>query len=138
MAITVTESIDVAVPARTAYQQWTRFESLPRFMKGVESVEQIDDTHLRWLIRAGVRKREFDAVVIARLPHEKVAWTSTAGPTHAGAVTFRPLDADATRVTIRLDWQPEGVAERLGSAIGADRWRVRADLKRFKAVMENR
>ncbi|ONH24905.1 SRPBCC family protein [Pseudofrankia asymbiotica] len=138
MANTVVESIDVAVPVRTAYHQWTQFESLPRFMKGVEVVEQLDDTHLRWHITAGVQRREFDAVITERLPDERVAWTSTEGPTHAGAVTFHRLDGDETRVTIRLDWQPAGVAEKVGSVIGADEWRVKADLKRFKAFIENR
>ncbi|MBL7500530.1 SRPBCC family protein [Frankia sp. CNm7] len=138
MASTVTASIDVAVPVRTAYDQWTQFGSLPRFMKGVESVEQLDDTHLRWRITAGVQRREFDAVITEQLPDERVAWRSTEGPTHAGAVTFHRLDADETRVTIQLDWQPAGVAEKVGSAIGADEWRVKADLKRFKAFIENR
>src|SRR5262245_19036308 len=137
MARTVAEAIDIAVPVRTAYHQWTQFDSLPRFMKGVKSVEQLDDTHLRWHITAGVRHREFEAVITERLPDEKVAWRSTEGPTHAGAVTFHRLDTDETRVTIQLDWQPASVAEKVGSAIGADEWRVRADLKRFKAFIEN-
>jgi uncharacterized membrane protein len=136
MATTVTESIDVAVPARAAYHQWTQVESLPRFMRGVRSVEQIDDIHLRWHIRAGLQDREFDAVVTERIPDERFAWTSTEGPTHAGTVTFHRLDTNQTRVTIQLDWRPKGMAEKLGSAIGADRWRVKADLKRFKAFIE--
>ncbi|ONH22639.1 SRPBCC family protein [Pseudofrankia asymbiotica] len=137
MARTVVESIDVAVPVRAAYRQWTQFESLPRFMQGVESVEQLDDTHLRWHITAGVRHRAFDAIITEQLLDERVVWRSTEGPLHAGAVTFHRLDADETRVTIRLDWQPAGVAEKVGSAIGADEWRVKADLKRFKAFLEN-
>ncbi|OHV31357.1 MULTISPECIES: SRPBCC family protein [Pseudofrankia] len=138
MATTVAESIDVAVPVRTAYNQWTQFESFPHFMNGVESIQQIDDTHTHWHVKVAGQDREFDAAITEQLPDERVAWKSTDGPTHAGVVTFHRLNADETRVTVQLDWQPEGVAEKVGSAVGADDRRVKADLKRFKAFIENR
>jgi hypothetical protein len=43
---TIQESIEVAAPVTTAYNQWTQFEEFPSFMQGVKEVRQLDDTHL--------------------------------------------------------------------------------------------
>jgi hypothetical protein len=136
MASTVQESIDVHVPIRTAYDQWTQFESFPNFMDGVEAISRLDDTHTHWKVRVGGQEREFDAAVTERRPDERVAWRSTGGTRHAGVVTFHRLSDDDTRVTVRMDWQPEGFAEKAGAAIGIDDRRVKADLRRFKSFIE--
>ncbi|WP_232295313.1 SRPBCC family protein [Parafrankia sp. EUN1f] len=107
-------------------------------MNGVESIEQIDNTHTCWHVKVGGQEREFDAAITERLPDERVAWESTNGPTHAGVVAFHRLNSDETRVTVQLDWQPDGVAETIGSAVGADDRRVKADLKRCRTFMEGR
>ncbi|OAA26178.1 polyketide cyclase / dehydrase family protein [Frankia sp. EI5c] len=138
MASVVQESIDVDVPVRAAYNQWTQFESFPNFMEGVESVQQIDDTHTHWRIKVGGNEREFDAAITEQHPDERVAWKSTGGTKHAGVVTFHRLADDATRVTVQMDWEPEGLAEKAGAVIGADERRVKGDLKRFKAFIERR
>src|SRR3954471_15063539 len=116
---TVEESIDVAVPVSTAYDQWTQFESFPQFMSGVESIRQLDDRRTHWVTSiAGVR-REFDAEITEQHPDERIAWASVGGDTrHAGVVTFHRLGDEDTRVTVQLDWQPEGVVEKVGSAVG--------------------
>ncbi|MCZ7438767.1 SRPBCC family protein [Micromonospora sp. WMMC241] len=136
---TVTESVDVQVPIRTAYDQWTQFESFPQFMDGVESITQIDPTHTRWVTKVAGVTREFDAEITEQHPDERVAWKSTGGDTkHAGVVTFHRLSDDQTRVTIQLDWEPEGLVEKAGSAAGVDSRQVKADAKRFKTFIENR
>ena len=134
----VTESIDVQVPVRTAYNQWTQFEEFPNFMGGVESIVQQDDTHTHWKTKIGGVEREFDAEITEQHPDERVAWKSTDGTTHAGVVTFHRLSDDETRVTVQLDWQPEGIAEKAGAAVGVDDRQVKADLDRFKKFIENR
>ncbi|WP_261556146.1 SRPBCC family protein [Frankia tisae] len=138
MASTVQESIEVHVPIRTAYNQWTQFESFPNFMDGVESIAQLDNTHTHWKIKVGGQEREFDATITEQLPDERVAWKSTEGTTHAGVVTFHRLADDETRVTVQMDWKPEGLAEKAGAAVGLDDRRVKADLKRFKSFIEHR
>ena len=135
---TVTKSIDVAVPVRTAYNQWTQFESFPRFMDGVESITQTDDRHLHWRTKIGPTVREFDTEITEQHPDERVAWKSTAGPQHAGVVTFHRLGDQQTRVTIQPEWQPDGLTERAGSALNADDRQVKADLQRFKTFIESR
>lgn len=135
---TVEESVYVNVPVRMAYNQWTQFEDFPTFMKGVESVTQLDPTHLHWKTTVGGVEREFDAVVTEQHPDERVAWRSTGGVEHAGVVTFHRISDTSTKVMVQVDWEPEGVVENVGSAVGADDLRVKADLGRFKEFIESR
>jgi uncharacterized membrane protein len=135
---TVTKSVDVTVPVRKAYDQWTQFESFPQFMGGVQSISQKDPTHMHWKTKVGGVEREFDAEVTEQHPDERVAWKSTDGTTHAGVVTFHRLSDAETRVTVQLDWQPDGVVEKVGALAGVDDHQVKADLDRFKDFIENR
>jgi uncharacterized membrane protein len=135
----VTETIDVHVPVRTAYNQWTQFESFPQFMSGVESISQVDDRRTHWVTKVGGVRREFDAEITEQHPDERIAWKSVGGDTkHAGVVTFHRLGDQDTRVTVQLDWQPEGVVEKAGAAAGVDNLQVKADAKRFKEYVEER
>ncbi|BEL04045.1 SRPBCC family protein [Actinoplanes sichuanensis] len=136
---TVTESVDVNVPIGTAYNQWTQFEDFPKFMDGVESITQLDNRRTHWVTKVAGQTREFDAEITEQHPDERVAWKSTGGDTkHAGVVTFHRLADAETRVTIQLDWEPEGIAEKVGSAVGVDSHQVKADAKRFKEFIESR
>ena len=135
----VTKSIDVNVPVRTAYDQWTQFESFPQFMSGVESIRQIDDRHTHWVTKIGGVQREFDAEITEQHPDERIAWKSTSGDTdHAGVVTFHRLGDNETRVTVQLAWQPQGMAEKAGRMLGMDSHQVKADTARFKTFIEQR
>jgi uncharacterized membrane protein len=134
----VIESVEVAVPVSTAYNQWTQFEEFPRFMGGVEQVQQLDDTHLRWAAEIAGKREEWDAEITEQRPDERIAWRATGGKGNAGVVTFEPLGGSQTRVTVQLDWQPEGVTENVGAAIGMDDRQVSKDLERFKGLIEAR
>jgi uncharacterized membrane protein len=134
----VTESVDVTVPVRTAYNQWTQFEEFPQFMEGVEEVRQLSDTLTHWVTEiAGVR-REFDAQITEQVPDERVAWTSTGGVKQAGVVTFHRLNENHSRVTAQIEVEPEGVAEKAADALGLLTRRVKGDLGRFKEFIESR
>ncbi len=133
----ITESVDVAVPVRTAYNQWTQFEEFPRFMEGVEKVTQSDDTHLRWVAEFGGKREEWDAEITEQTPDQRVAWAARSGKGNAGVVTFHRLNDDETRVTVQMDWQPEGVLENVGTALGFDDRQVSKDLGRFKEMIES-
>jgi uncharacterized membrane protein len=135
---TIEESIDIDVPVRTVYDQWTQFEQFPSFMEGVESVTQLDDTHLHWVAEFGGARREWDAVVTEQHPDERVAWTSTSGTSNAGVVTFHKLDETKTRVMLQLDVDPEGFVEQVGDTLGFIRRRASGDLGRFKNLIESR
>lgn len=134
----IEQSIDVEVSVRTAYDQWTQFEQFPRFMEGVEEIRQTDDTHLHWRTRIAGREKEFDAVITEQTPDQRIAWTSQGGPEHAGVVTFHRLDEGRTRVMLQMDYEPEGMIEKVGDALGIVKSRVKGDLERFKEMIEQR
>jgi len=134
----VTESIDVNVPVRTAYNQWTQFEEFPRFMENVESVKQLDDTTLHWVAEIGGKRKEWRARITEQTPDQRVAWTNTDGARNAGVVTFHRLDDDTTRVTVQMDVDPEGPVESVGTALGLLERSVKGDLERFKKFIEGR
>ncbi|MBB4775154.1 SRPBCC family protein [Actinomadura livida] len=135
---TITESVNVTVPIRAAYDQWTRFETFPQFMEGVEEIRRLADGTLRWRTRIAGVTREFDARITEQHPDERVAWKSLEGPTHSGVVTFRRLDETTTRVTVQLEIDPEGFVEKAGDRFGALGRRVKGDLRRFKTFVEGR
>jgi uncharacterized membrane protein len=135
---TIEQHIDIDVPVRTAYDQWTQFEEFPTFMEGVESVTQVDDTHMRWVAEIGGARREWDAEITEQHPDHRIAWRSTDGTTNAGVVTFHRLDDSRTRVMVQIDHEPEGVIEKAGTALGFDSRRVKGDLERFKDLVEAR
>ena len=133
---TVKESIDVNVPVSTAYNQWTQFEEFPNFMEGVQSVGQVDDTHLRWVAEVGGEVREWQAEVVEQVPDQKIAWRVIDGKGPNGIVTFEPLGEEKTLVTVEMSYEPEGLKETLGAKIGMDSRQVREDLQRFKQLVE--
>lgn len=135
----IQKSIDVDVPVSTAYNQWTQFETFPQFMSGVESITQVDDTRLHWVTDIAGVEREFDAEISEQHPDERIAWHSVNGEAkHAGVVTFHRLDDAKTRVMVQIDWEPSGIAEKVGSAINVDDRQVAKDLERFKELIESR
>ena len=134
----IEQSIEVNVPVDTAYNQWTQFESFPQFMSGVESITQLDDTHLHWVTDIAGIEREFDAEITEQIPDERVAWTAREGKGNSGVVTFHRIDDAKTKIMLQLDWNPEGAVEKIGSAVGADDSRVKGDLERFKGLIESR
>lgn len=133
---THTATIDVNVPVSTAYNQWTQFESFPHFMEGVEQVRQTDDTHTHWVTKIGGVEREFDATITEQHPDERVAWKADSGPDQAGVVTFHRLDDGQSRVSLQLDFDPEGFVENAGDKLGFVDRRIKGDLERFKDFIE--
>jgi uncharacterized membrane protein len=135
---TIEKSIDVNVPVRPAYNQWTQFEEFPRFMEGVEHVRQLDDKRLHWKATVGGKTKEWDAEITEQRPDERIAWRSRGGANNAGVVTFHRLSDSTTRVMLQLEYDPEGVVENVGDAVGVVSARVKGDLERFKEFIESR
>jgi uncharacterized membrane protein len=134
---TVSEDIDVQVPISVAYNQWTQFESFPQFLSGVDEVRQLDDRHLHWKVSIAGVKREFDAEITEQVPDDRIAWNSTGGEDHAGVVTFHRLSADSTRISVRMDWEPQGVVEAIGALLQVDDIQIGKDLRKFKELIES-
>jgi len=134
----VEKSVDVRVPVRTAYNQWTQFEEFPRFMEGVKEVRQLDDTHLHWVADVAGKTEEWNARITEQTPDQRVAWTAESGTMNAGVVTFHKLDPDTTRVMLQIEYDPAGVVETVGDKLGFVSRRVEGDLGRFKNFIEER
>jgi uncharacterized membrane protein len=133
---TVTASKIVHHDVHTVYDQWTQFEEFPRFMKGVERVQQLDDKHLHWVAGYGGSMHEWDAEITDQVPDERIAWRSTDGAVNSGSVTFRPTADGTTEVTVRMGWEPESAREKLGGALGFDDRTVKADLRRLERYLD--
>jgi len=131
------ESIQVDVPVRTAYNQWTQFEEFPRFMDGVERVVQVSDTILEWTAEVGGRMKTWTARITRQEPDQVIAWVSVDGAANAGTVSFHPYDG-VTRIELDLDVEPDGPIETAGDALGLVERRAKGDLERFKAFIESR
>jgi len=132
------KTVEVNVPVRVAYNQWTQFEDFPHFMEGVKQVEQISDRRLRWRAEIAGKEEQWDAVITEQMPDRRIAWRNTSGARNAGVVTFYPLGPARTRIALQIDYQPEGPIEQVGAALGLVERRIEGDLQRFKEFIESR
>ena len=132
------KSIEVDVPVTTAYNQWTQFETFPRFMKGVKSVRQLSDKRLHWSAEIGGKEIEWTAEITHQEPDRHIGWRSTSGAPNAGSVKFEPLGTGRSSVTLRIDYEPEGAVEKTGAALGVVAHRIEGDLEKFKEFIEKR
>lgn len=138
MSTTLNASVEVDVPVRVAYDQWTQFETFPEFLGGVDAVTQLDDTLTHWVASIGGVRREFDAEILEQEPDRVVAWSSVGEVFHRGRVRFTPEGADRTKVDAEIEWEPEDFVEKVGAALQLDDLQVQRDLKRFKEFVEDR
>ncbi|HUP82769.1 MAG TPA: SRPBCC family protein [Candidatus Limnocylindria bacterium] len=134
----IERSIEVNVPLRTAYDQWTQFEEFPEFMEAVSRVEQVDDTTLEWTAEIAGRERTWTAEIYEQEPDRVIAWRSTTGARNSGRVTFEELGDATTRVMVTMEWEPDGAIEKAGEALGFDDRQVEGDLQSFKEFIEAR
>jgi hypothetical protein len=128
----IVEWIDVGVPVRLAYDQWTRFTDFPTFMKKVESVEQEEETKLRWKAQVLWSHRTWESTIIEQVPDRRIVWESEGEKgTVNGAVTFHELGPELTRICLILQYYPQGFFERTGNIWRAQGRRARLELKHF-------
>jgi uncharacterized membrane protein len=134
----IEKNIEVDAPLNKVYNQWTQFEDFPKFMEGVEQVTQLDNTRLHWVAQVAGKRKEWDAEIFEQVPDQRIAWRSTTGARNSGIVTFKPISANRTEVSLKLNYDPEGVMENVGDMLGVVGRRVEGDLKRFKEFIQSR
>jgi uncharacterized membrane protein len=135
---TTTQSITVHAPLHSVYNQWTQFEQFPQFMEGIRSVEQLDDTTLRWTAEIAGKDTVWTAKIVEQVPDRVIAWKSTSGKPNNGRVSFSGNGGEQTTVQVEMEYEPEGVIENVGDALGVVSRRVQGDLERFKEFIEQR
>jgi uncharacterized membrane protein len=131
----IQQSIDVAVPLKTAYNQWTQFEDWPKFMHRVKNVSQEDESHLTFKTKVWGISKEFEAEIVEQRPDQRIKWKVTEGVTHTGVVTFHELADRLTRIEVSLDLEPGSLIEKAARGMRHVKRAVRADLARFKAYV---
>jgi carbon monoxide dehydrogenase subunit G len=133
----VEKRILVNVPVSTAYNQWTQFEDFPRFMGGVKSVTQLSDDRLEWVAEIAGVKRKWEAKILEQVPDRKVAWAATEGATNAGSVEFEDVGGGQTSVRLFIDYEPEGLVEKVGDKLNVVERQAESDLQKFKEFIED-
>jgi uncharacterized membrane protein len=136
----IEDTIEVQVPVQQAYNQWTQFENFPKFMDGIQSVQQLDDTHVQWVAEIRGESRQWTTEITEQRPDEKVAWKTIEGDVkNDGVVTFEPLGDAQTRVNVQMDVEGDSTAENVaGDLLGVVKKQVHGDLERFKQLVESR
>ena len=134
----IEQSIEVDVPANTAYNQWTQFEEFPKFMEGVKAVQQLDAKRLHWRAEIAGKEKEWDAEITEQIPDQRIAWRSRSGAPNGGVVTFHVLSPTRSKVMLQMEYDPETFIEKAGDAVGIVSQRVMGDLERFKDFIESR
>jgi uncharacterized membrane protein len=136
----IEDTIEVRVPVQQAYNQWTQFEDFPEFMEGIQSVQQLDDTHVHWVAEIRGESREWTTEITEQQPDKKVAWKTIEGEVkNDGVVTFESVGDAQTRVNVQMDVEGESTAENVaGDLLGVVKRQVHGDLERFKQLIENR
>lgn len=132
----VIKSIEVDVSVSTAFEEWTRFEELPRFMRGVVAVKQLDERHLHWRAQLLGVERVWELEITEIEPEQRISWSSCSGLKNHGAIVIEPLSTFGTRVTMEMHYDPDGFVEGMTDYLGVfSRW-VERSLGRFKDVIE--
>jgi uncharacterized membrane protein len=136
----IEDSIEVQVPVQQAYNQWTQFEEFPKFMEGIQSVQQLDDTHVQWVGEIRGESREWTTEITEQKPDEKIAWKTIDGEVkNDGVVTFEQVGDGQARINVQMDVEGDSTAENLaGDVLGIVKRQVHGDLERFKELIENR
>jgi uncharacterized membrane protein len=127
---------DVAVPVEKAYQAWTKFDDYPRFMHRVLNVERKDRDKVSWQEKIWFSNREWEGEITERRKNDRIAWKTTSGMSHKGIVSFHKLGDNLTRVMVDMEFEPNGMIEKMASGMRFVKRAVQADLARFKAYVE--
>jgi uncharacterized membrane protein len=129
----IQQSMDVPVPVKTAYNEWTQFERWPEFMHRLENVSQEDDSSINFKTKIWGKSKEFTAKIVEQRPDERIKWEVGEGVTHTGVVTFHEIGPRLTRMEVNIDVQPGSLIEKAARGMRHIKRAVRADMHRFKA-----
>ncbi|MFK4547595.1 putative membrane protein [Streptomyces tendae] len=128
----IMETVDIGVPLRTVYDQWTQLQDFSGFTKGVQSVSPHDEVTSDWTAKIAFSTRRWKATVQEQIPDQRIAWTSEGAKGSAnGVATFHELAPRLTRVVVVVEYYPAGFFEKTGNLWRAQGRRLRLDLKHF-------
>ena len=135
---TIEKSIEVNVPLYVAYNQWTSCDEYPRFMEGVKEVKWLGAKRYHWKAKIAGQDTEWDTEITEQTEQQRLAMTYLGGPIKGWVATFHELSKDWSKVTLQVEYDPQGFLENVGDASEVVSSRIQGDLDRFKAILENR
>ena len=127
---------DVAVPVDKAYQAWTKFDEFPKFMHRVLNVDKKGQDRVAWQEKIWFSKRQWEGRITERRKNDRIVWRTTSGMNNKGVVSFHKLDDNLTRVMVTMEFEPNGMIEKMASGLRFVKRAVQADLARYKAYVE--
>jgi hypothetical protein len=127
---------DVALPIDRVYEEFTKFDQFPRFMHRVLNVEQKERDKISWSEKIWFSSRQWEGRVTERRKNDRIVWTTKGGMSHKGIVSFHKLSDNLTRVMVDMEFEPNGMIEKMASGLRFVKRAVQADLARFKTYVE--
>jgi len=127
---------DVAVPVDKAYEAWTDYGEFPKFMHRVLNVREKGGDRVSWQEKIWFSTRQWEGRITDRRKNERIAWKTTSGMSHRGVVSFHKLGDHLTRVMVTMEFEPNGMIEKMASGLRFVKRAVQSDLARFKAYVE--
>jgi uncharacterized membrane protein len=129
---------DIAAPIDVVWERWTEFEDFPKFMHRVLSVkkDKEEENKLSWEEKIWFSKRQWEGEITERRKNDRIAWKTTKGMKHSGVVSFHRLAPNLTRVMVDMEFEPQGMMEKMASGMRFVKRAVQSDLARFKAYVE--
>ncbi|MFH8408803.1 SRPBCC family protein [Streptomyces sp. NPDC018019] len=136
MSSSLLESVDIEAPVAVSWALWSDVTRWPEFLSHVRLVERLDDTHFSWQLSLPGADKKFVAELTEVKPQERIAWKTTGGVHHAGVVTFHRLGDTSSRVTLQIEYAPQGFVEHLGALTNLDSTLANYDLGEFRKLAE--
>ncbi|MEV0848419.1 SRPBCC family protein [Streptomyces sp. NPDC049954] len=136
MASSLLEAVDIKAPVAVSWSLWQDVERWPAFLSHVDDVRRVDATTFAWRLSLPGADKSFVAELTEVVPQERIAWRTTEGVHHAGAVTFHRLSDTESRVTLQIEYDPAGFVEHLGALTNLDSALANYDLGRFQQMAE--
>ena len=127
---------DVALPIDQVYEEFTKFDQFPRFMHRVLNVEQKGRDKIGWSEKIWFSSRQWEGRVTERRKNDRIVWKTNSGMEHKGIVSFHKLADNLTRVMVDMEFEPNGMVEKMASGLRFVKRAVQADLARFKTYVE--
>lgn len=136
MSSSLAETIDVDAPVAVSWALWSDVTAWPTFLSHVRNVTRIDRVSFSWWLSLPGADKAFTAELTEVVPHERIAWRTVDGVEHAGVVTFHSLSPTSSRVSLRIEYHPQGFIEHLGALTNLDAVLAQHDLSEFRAAAE--
>ncbi|MEU9201216.1 SRPBCC family protein [Streptomyces sp. NPDC048332] len=136
MSSSIVESVDMKAPVAISWALWSDVTQWPTFLSHVQRVDPLDERRFAWQLALPGVDKSFVAELTEVVAEDRIAWKTTEGVHHAGVVTFHRLDDESSRLTLQIEYDPQGFVEHLGALTNLDSVLANYDLGEFQKLAE--